>query len=192
MGREEGAGFRIGDTCTLLADSCQCITNKKHDNIVNSLQLNKKKNCLKYRRWGRRRFNPWVRKIHWRRKWQTTPVFLPGKSHGQRSLVGYHPKGCKESNTTEWLSAPTAAGWIVWSSRVLGAWLAPFRSETCQMWFYYCSWLWDLAYRIISVIKKVLGEQSLPTVLSSNCLCVSMALQHPLFLQALTPASTRL
>ena len=34
---------------------------------------------------------PWVRKIPWRRKWQCTPVFLPGKSHGQRSLVGYSP-----------------------------------------------------------------------------------------------------
>ena len=34
----------------------------------------------------RRKFNPWVGKIPWRRKWQPTPVFLPGKSHGQRSL----------------------------------------------------------------------------------------------------------
>ena len=34
-------------------------------------------------------FNPWVRKIPWRRKWQHTPVFLPWKSHGQRSLAGY-------------------------------------------------------------------------------------------------------
>ena len=107
--------------------------------------------------------------------------------------MGYHPKGCKESNTTEWLSMPTAAGWIGWSSRVLGAWLAPFRSETCQMWFYYCSWLWDLAYRIISVLKKVLSKQSLPTVLSSTCLCVSPAAPfNPLFLQGLSPASTRL
>ena len=42
-------------------------------------------------KWQFRRpgFNPWVRKILWRRKWQPTPVFLPGKSHGQRSLVGY-------------------------------------------------------------------------------------------------------
>ena len=40
----------------------------------------------------------------WRRKWQSTPVFLPGKSHGQRSLVGYSPWGCKESETTEQLS----------------------------------------------------------------------------------------
>ena len=41
-------------------------------------------------------FNPWVGKIPWRRKWQPTPVFLPGKVHGQRSLVGCSPWGGKE------------------------------------------------------------------------------------------------
>ena len=41
-------------------------------------------------------FNPWVRKIPWRRKWQPTQVFLPEKSHGQRSLAGYSPWGHKE------------------------------------------------------------------------------------------------
>ena len=50
---------------------------------------------------GRPRFEPWVGKIHWRRKWQSTPVSLPGKSHGQRSLVGYSPWGRKESDTTK-------------------------------------------------------------------------------------------
>ena len=40
-------------------------------------------------------------KIFWRRKWQPTPVFLPGKSHGRKSLVGYSPWGHKESDTTE-------------------------------------------------------------------------------------------
>ena len=45
-------------------------------------------------------FDPWVRKIPWRRKRQPTPVFLPGKSHGPRSLVGYNPWGLKESDTT--------------------------------------------------------------------------------------------
>ena len=49
----------------------------------------------------RPRFNPWVRKISWRRKWQPTPVSLPGKSHGQRSLVGCSPWGRKELDTTE-------------------------------------------------------------------------------------------
>ena len=46
----------------------------------------------------RHRFNSWVRKIPWRRKWQPTPVFLPGQSHGQWSLVGYSPWGHKESD----------------------------------------------------------------------------------------------
>ena len=39
--------------------------------------------------------------IYWRRKWQPSPVFLPGKFHGQKSLVGYSPWGHKESDTTE-------------------------------------------------------------------------------------------
>ena len=51
-----------------------------------------------------RRFDSWVGKIPWRRKWQPTPVFLSGKPHGQRSLVGYSPWGHKESDTTEQLS----------------------------------------------------------------------------------------
>ena len=51
------------------------------------------------RRW---RFDPWVGKIHWRRKWQPTPVFLPEKSHRQRSLAGCSSKGRKESDTTKW------------------------------------------------------------------------------------------
>ena len=41
------------------------------------------------------------RKIPWRRKWQPTPVFLPGDSHGQRTLAGYSPWGRKESDMTE-------------------------------------------------------------------------------------------
>ena len=49
----------------------------------------------------RREFDPWVQKIPWRRAQQPTPVFLPGESHGQRSLVGYGPQGRKELDTTE-------------------------------------------------------------------------------------------
>ena len=45
--------------------------------------------------------DPWVGKIPWRRKWQSTPVFLPGESHGRRSLVGHSPRGRKKSDTTE-------------------------------------------------------------------------------------------
>ena len=53
------------------------------------------------RRHKRREFDLWVGKIPWRRKWQPTPVFLPGESHRQRSLAGYSPWGHKESDTTE-------------------------------------------------------------------------------------------
>ena len=54
--------------------------------------LNGKQSACQCRR---HRFDPWVEEIPWRRKWQHTPVFLPGKYHGQRSLVGYSPWGCK-------------------------------------------------------------------------------------------------
>ena len=54
--------------------------------------------CRQHRRPG---FNPWVRMIPWRRKWKPTPVFLPRKSQGQRSLEGYSPGGPEESDTTE-------------------------------------------------------------------------------------------
>ena len=53
--------------------------------------------CLQCKRHG---FDPWVRKIPWRRKWQPTPVFLSEKSHGQRSLAGYSPQDGKESYRT--------------------------------------------------------------------------------------------
>ena len=70
--------------------------------------------CLQCRRPG---FNSWVRKIPWRGEWQPIPVFLPGKSHRQRSLVGYSPWGCKELDTTEQLT-------LLWHSpiQVAGGW----------------------------------------------------------------------
>ena len=51
-----------------------------------------KESACQCRRHG---FNPWIRKIPWRRKWQPIPVFLLGKFHGQRSPVGYSPWSCK-------------------------------------------------------------------------------------------------
>ena len=53
----------------------------------------------------------------WRRKWQPTPVFLPGKSHGWKSLVGYSSWGHKESNTTKWLHllACEMSAIVVWT-----------------------------------------------------------------------------
>ena len=53
---------------------------------------------------GKHGFNPWVGKIPWKRKWQLTPIFLPGESHGQRSLAGYSSCDCKESDMTKRLT----------------------------------------------------------------------------------------
>ena len=54
--------------------------------------------CMTYLRQG---FNPWVGKTPWGKTWQFTPGFLPGESHGQRSLAGYSPWGHKESEMTK-------------------------------------------------------------------------------------------
>ena len=59
------------------------------------------KNLSAVQRHKKGEFDPWFRKIPWRRKWQITPVFLPGESHGQRSLAGYSSWGHKELDTTE-------------------------------------------------------------------------------------------
>ena len=53
------------------------------------------------RRHWRPGFNPWVGKIPWRRAWQPIPVFMPGESHGQRSLAGYSPWCRKELDMNE-------------------------------------------------------------------------------------------
>ena len=57
--------------------------------------------CSRYKRHG---FDPWVRKIPWRRNWQSTPVFFPGKFPKQRSLVGYSAWGHKKSDMIEELA----------------------------------------------------------------------------------------
>ena len=66
--------------------------------MTNSMSFSGKESSCQYRSHG---FDPWDGKIPWRRKRHFTPVFLPGKSHGQRSLAGSSPWGCKEADTTE-------------------------------------------------------------------------------------------
>ena len=81
---------------------------KKFNNMYTSLGLPRycsgKESACQCSRCKSRGFEPWVGKIPWRRKLQPTAVFLPGKSHGQRSLVGYCSWGCEESDMTEQLS----------------------------------------------------------------------------------------
>ena len=60
-----------------------------------------KESTCQCRRWGRYKFNPWVMKIPWRRKWKPTLVFLPREFHRQKSLTGYSPWGHKELDTVE-------------------------------------------------------------------------------------------
>ena len=57
-----------------------------------------------------RKFGPWVRKIPWRREWQPTPVFLPGESRGQRSLVAFSPRRSQKSQV--WLREKTIATYV--------------------------------------------------------------------------------
>ena len=68
---------------------------------ISSQVLSGKESTCQRRRHKRHGFDPWVRKTPWKRKWQPSPVFLPEKLHGERSLVDYSPRSCKESDVTE-------------------------------------------------------------------------------------------
>ena len=83
----------------------------------------------------RPRFDLWVGKIPWRRAWQPTPVFLPGESHGQRSLAGYSPRGRKELDMTERLSPAythqTCSYWLHLNSSITKShWLRAARTSS--------------------------------------------------------------
>ena len=69
--------------------------------------------CRRHRRCG---FDHSVGKIPWKRKWQPTLVFLPGKFHGQRSLVDYSPWGCKELT---WLGTELLSGTVEFGTQVV-------------------------------------------------------------------------
>ena len=70
-----------------------------HSLVVWNENISGKEPGCQCRRDKRHRFGPWVSKIPWRRAWKPTPVFLPGKSHGQRSLVDYSSWGCTLQNS---------------------------------------------------------------------------------------------
>ena len=79
--------------------------------------------CRRRKRGG---FGPWVGKIPWSRKWQPTPVFLPGKFHGQRSQVGYCPWVYKGSDTTEH-TCTHQEGWVA----IYGDAGTPLEEQVC-------------------------------------------------------------
>ena len=76
--------------------------------LVVKKKKKKKKATSKCWRCRRHRFNPWVGKIPWRRNWQPTAVFLLGKSHRWRSLVGYSPWG-RRVGLSNWADTHTAS-----------------------------------------------------------------------------------
>ena len=89
-----------------IAGSYGCYTFSFLKNLYTVLRgllkwLSSKEPALQCRRHRRHGFDPWVGKMPWRSKWQSTPVFLPGKSYGQRSLAGYSPGGRRELDMTE-------------------------------------------------------------------------------------------
>ena len=79
-------------------------------------------------------FDPWVKKIPWRRKWQPSPVLLPGKSHGQRSLVGYSPWDCKESDTTERLHLLMSNYKVLGNRSKCFTWMKLFTATLWHLW----------------------------------------------------------
>ena len=107
--------------------------------------------CRRHKRCG---FDPWVRKIPWKRKWQPTPVFLPKEFCGQRILVGYSLQGRKESDTTKWLTH-SHRHTRMHTNRHLKIWLRP--DNLLPRWhtlvavgrspqFFACSWQDALGY----------------------------------------------
>ena len=123
------------------------------------LWLSGKESACQCRRCKTGRFDPWVRKISWRRSWHPTPGFLPGESHGQRSLVGYSPWGRKESDMTEWLSAHSSnRGWLLthWSLGRDG-WLSldELTGAACRR-----PWLWLLGEPLISFPRHVFRNRN--------------------------------
>ena len=111
--------------------------------------LSCKESACQCRRW---RFNPWVRKIPWRGKLQPTPVFLPGKPHGQRNLSNYSPWGHRRVRHD--LATATAATRI---------------EELCIHKFPSWVYIWGcVLYRILGTLNLYCFEISLPTIFHSG------------------------
>ena len=108
-------------------------------------------------------FNPWVGKIPWNRKWQPTPVLLPGKFHGQRSLAGDSPWGRKQSDMTERLTL-SLRGWS-WQR-----WLMTPKVRSSSAFLQ--GWLWPPA----AFVKICPEWDSDPRVQGLNVLCSEQTL----------------
>ena len=129
------------------------------------------------KRWRRCEFNPWVRKDSWSKKWQLTSIFLPGKFYGQRSLVGYHPWGHKDSDRTEWRSTHTHTHTHTHTcifllkviEYVMKSWAEPHRASKVQQMMELSLTYW-VTTKILFV--EVLQEQSVFQIKGLHkCIC---------------------
>ena len=102
-------------------------------------------------------FDPWVGKIPCRKKWQPPPVFLPRKSHGQRSLASYSPDVCKESDVTEHAHTQMASKCHVIRMCVFHK-RGNARREHCTVVCKYEAALWELIF-VIDLEKNQAEEQ---------------------------------
>ena len=96
------------------------------------------------------RFNPWVGKIPWRRKWQPTPVFLPRKSHKQRCLIDCSPPGSSvhgifQAIRLEWVPFPSPGG---------SSWSRNWTHISCTgRWVLYPWATWEVTYCVLGIFK---------------------------------------
>ena len=108
---------------------------------------------LANKRW---RFDLWVRKICWRRKWQSTPVFLPGESHGQRSLVGYSPWGGKRVRHGLATKAPHHLSVLQCPGiRVNGRLSSSAQSRPLMIHSLRSAWKWKVEVKLLSCVWLV-------------------------------------
>ena len=91
-------------------------------------------------------FDPWIRKIPWRRKWQPTPVFVPGKSHGQRSLAGYRSQRVRHDLETKQR--------IVHLQCHVSFWCAAKWLSFIHICMYGTTYMWNLKYGTNELIHK--------------------------------------
>ena len=116
----------------------------------------KKRICLQC---SRPRFDPWVRKIPWRREWLPTPVSLPGEFHGQRSLADCSPWGRRESDKTEQLTLSLFFFFFFTLLRLLTATtLQVLTAFPLCLWQRYQDWiLWWWQERRMAASSQVFG-----------------------------------
>ena len=114
-------------------------------------------------------FNLWVKKIPWSRKWCPTPVFLPGKFHGQRSLVGYSPWGHKELGTIEHSTA--LLHWSCYLSQLIYSCF--FKSTSVSKIGFLFGLVWELIIFSVSLRKDILSSRQWKTNTCSSSNVVS-------------------